>query len=731
MDDVWSSGGSSAGDTPSGERTSQPPCMDLLDHLGQGCELEALAELAEIRTRVTGWGRMATEVLEQTIEADESLRSALAAARLGLAPKARDWRELRTAFRRLRCLVDHVAMAPDGPALDELEVHYAQTDLAELTGRACEAFAALARAREVELEVELEHTLEAEVDPAKVELALVNLLFNAFKATPRSSRVRVELRRVGDEVVLAVTDGGPGLSTRRARALFHRGRDSDRSESVAVGSLPMSLATSRDFVALHGGTLVVGRCEDDATTFVVRLPLTAPRGARFAPAAPSDLAQRAAALAHHELDAEESLPAAPDPEDGRPLVLVVEDSRSIQRVLVEALRDDVRVVCAFDGREGLERAVTLQPDLVLSDLRMPNMDGEQMLVGIRSDLRTGEIPVIIVTGTDDPRRHVRLLEQGAQDVMRKPFLVAEVRARVKNLLASKRARDVLAGVIGRHETDLVALAQQVSDYQGELRSALTELEATSAIKTNFLRMMSHELKTPITAMQLNLRLLQRELDGDHTPSLAERLGRITRSSERLLQLVDTILAWARVESGGAQLEVEHFDLSEVLTRVVASFGEMARQRGLTILRSPGCSREHWIDSDPRMVALVISGLLTHALQVTERGAVRLDVVEEGEQTCVRVIDGGRPIPRHLREELFEPLHRANDLRTRDGAGSGLGLYVVRDIARALDGDVGLDGDSPTGNAVVLRLSTLPPERTTARVFVGRALRAERVAKEGK
>jgi signal transduction histidine kinase len=264
--------------------------------------------------------------------------------------------------------------------------------------------------------------------------------------------------------------------------------------------------------------------------------------------------------------------------------------------------------------------------------------------------------------------------------------------------------------VGRHEASWLELASEVREKQLDLERALRELkaartsaEAANQIKSNFLRMMSHELKTPVTAMQLHMGLLERSPDRSASPKLAESIDRIARCTWRLVYMVDTVLEWARVESGRCRPSLETVDLHELLSGLV---DEVRRHRirkpvriALTVPRDVTPS----IVTDPRLARLLLVNLVDRALQLTDDGDVRVSLTVEDGAYVVSVHDGGRPISAEELRDTFDPFRATRELHRSSGAGSGLGLRVVADIASEIGGGVDLEAFETKGNLLTLRL----------------------------
>ena len=285
---------------------------------------------------------------------------------------------------------------------------------------------------------------------------------------------------------------------------------------------------------------------------------------------------------------------------------------------------------------------------------------------------------------------------------------------------------------GRHEADLVKLAEEVTRHQRALAETLEEVrvarefaESASRIKSNFLRMVSHELKTPVAAIQLHIRILERDRRLAGLVPLTEGLARISGSTQRLLHLVETVIEWARAESGRCKLSVEPVDLGALTLEIARELARYADAKGIAvrtdISRDPRDGRDAHVAliTDPRIARLLVLNLVLRGIQLTDSGTVEVVVDRTAEGASrLRVHDNGLRVSPRDGFVLFEPLRSDNDVRWREGAGSGLGLYVVRDIARAIDGDVSLDNahldSGERGNVIALVLPSLPEDRTSSR-----------------
>lgn len=158
------------------------------------------------------------------------------------------------------------------------------------------------------------------------------------------------------------------------------------------------------------------------------------------------------------------------------LVLIVEDDPEMNFLLAKTLAEDYRIVTAFDGQEGLELAIELRPDLILSDAMMPRMRGDRLIQEIRQRQEFDLIPIVILTGTTDNSLQTQMLRSGAQDYLTKPFSIEELRARVANLIQMKNAREILQEELASQNQDLASLAREVILHKNLLQRSLEALQ---------------------------------------------------------------------------------------------------------------------------------------------------------------------------------------------------------------------------------------------------------------
>ena len=595
--------------------------------------------------------------------------------------------------RNARSLLKHVNDILDISKLEagKMAAEYCETDLARLVRATAGNFDGLAQERRIDFSVIAPERLRAQVDPDKLERVLLNLLSNAFKYTPAGGKVRLGVGASDAQVKIVVADSGPGVPESSREAIFERFHQGERGSTRRFGGTGLGLAIARDFVTLHGGTIAVGTAPEGGASFTVTVPLEAAPGTRVRP----DRPRTTAGMQIPEIEELSSRePVAPSPPRGtRGKVLVVEDNAELASFLVKELSRDFDCERAADGAEGLAKASELEPDLILSDVMMPNMSGDRMVREIRRTERLAAIPVVMLTAKADDELRVAMLREGVQDYLVKPFSIEELRARVGNLVMAKRTRDVLQRELGTRKGDLESLATEIATRRRELQDALDDAriakdhaEQASRVKSDFLSMVSHELRTPLSTLVFQLDVLDKKRAGEVSPANEKALRRMVAAAGRLSQMVTSILEYARLEHGRIDVESGPVDLGDLAREVVEELEPQASQRSID-LKLGGSARGPVVQSDARLLRLALTNLVANAVKFTEEGEVVVTVERSGDSSRLAVRDTGHGIPREKQAVIFEPFEQLEPLYSKTVPGVGLGLSIVRELMQALGGHV--------------------------------------------
>lgn len=285
-----------------------------------------------------------------------------------------------------------------------------------------EGFTSMARARGLSFQIILaQRQLVARFDPIRLETALFNLVSNAFKFTPSEGHVEVHLRRVGDRgVSIAVLDDGEGIPPDALPKIFDRYEQVDRGPGTYTAGVGIGLALVREIAQAHGGRTQVQSTLGLGSLFEIIL---------------EDVVDDAAPQPMETIPPVRTGPLLPAhrPRPGSALALVVEDQQLLRHVLRDILERVARVATAHDGHEALRLVHELRPDVVVTDLSMPGMDGLDLLAALRSDPSTKEIPVVVLSGDVDSIRS-RLADEPRLALLSKPFEQDKLLAVISGML---------------------------------------------------------------------------------------------------------------------------------------------------------------------------------------------------------------------------------------------------------------------------------------------------------
>ncbi len=283
-------------------------------------------------------------------------------------------------------------------------------------------------------------TLNTTFDHDKIERILFNLLSNAFKFTDEGGRISLELEEIPQDeepgtvwLSVIVADSGIGIPKDKQEKVFKRFFQDDISESILNQGSGIGLSIVKEFVKMHGGSIQLESEPGKGSSFTIGLPFIPNQADGTDDLADAD--EQQAADITYELTNETIDPVKAQME--RPHILIVEDNNDFRFYLKDNLKASFRISEASNGKEGWQKALSLHPQLVVSDISMPVMDGIELSRKIKNDKRTCHTPVILLTAMTGEEEQLRGLETGANDYLTKPFNFEILNSRIKNLLVLK------------------------------------------------------------------------------------------------------------------------------------------------------------------------------------------------------------------------------------------------------------------------------------------------------
>ena len=319
-----------------------------------------------------------------------------------------------------------------------------QEDLISLVKFLGENFQTIAGQKGIHLDVKTQdQTLIMDLDRDKIRKILTNLLSNAIKFTPSGGRVNLELSSNPEWVHIQVKDTGIRISAKDVPYIFDRyfqaSNNLQQSQGTGIG-----LALTKEMVQLLNGSIEVKSLEGIGTLFEVRLPRQ-----NTAPIAVESEEQENASIPFLLTPASNTETPAPTSKIFEETILIVDDSAEIRRYLEKCLKTGFNILTAANGQEALDIALEQLPDLIITDVVMPQMDGFALLEKIKTDRRSSHIPVIMLTGRVDAESRLKGMQRGANAYLAKPFEEKLLLLTVQNLLRLKESYRLFLGTPGK------------------------------------------------------------------------------------------------------------------------------------------------------------------------------------------------------------------------------------------------------------------------------------------
>ncbi|WP_437968844.1 ATP-binding protein [Sorangium sp. So ce260] len=633
-----------------------------------------------------------------------------------LSPRVRsDLERIQRSGRRLRRLVDDVLDYQKIEA-GKMQVDWEAVDVKELVADMVEEARPAAECGGVQLSLRVDPAVRTvPLDRRKFEKIALNLLGNALKFTPQGGLVEVGLRAADGEFELSVKDTGPGIPPDQRHLLFRRFQQIDASATRKHEGTGIGLSLAKELTELMGGTVGVESEPGVGSRFFVRLPRAAdgvmtsraPRAAE-PPAGAGGLAAPAPRISDLAAPAPRVAgPVARPPGEGRreearaSRVVVAEDNPDMASYLEGILSAEHEVVLAANGREALESIRATRPDVIVSDVMMPEMDGFELVRRLKGDPELRDIPVLLLTARASRAEAVGGLEVGADEYMSKPFDPLELRARVRAAERLHRAYLELAA----KNRELAAALKRLSETQEELLQA-GKMAAIGTLVAG----LSHEMNNPVSVILMNAQLLlRRHRKGHGLPdeaAILKALGTIERQANRCSDLVTALLEYARGKPIGRQ----PCDVREALRRAVDLSAPRARERRVHLESNSAASSLPAVLVNASQLESALLNVIGNALDASPQGGA--------------VVVGARPLPRGdihgveidvrdtgcgIRAEdlsrIFEPFFTTKP----PGQGTGLGLSLTHRFIEEHQGSIRIESALGEGTTVRMWLPALQAE----------------------
>lgn len=323
----------------------------------------------------------------------------------------------------------------------KMQLTLKQEDIIPLLRALLYSFDSLADNKKIALQFtsEIPHAF-MDIDHDKMDQIITNLISNAIKFTPKGGAVHVDVKVAdnGQLLQIEVKDTGPGIPPEHLPSIFDRFHQT--TEIVPGGELGsgIGLALAKELTEAHGGSISATNATDGGACFRILLPYS--KETRKQPNSPAEKERlRKKPEGIHPIEQAEATVRLPQKLSADAAkILLVEDNADMRSFIYETLADQFEVIEAANGQEGIDKAIELIPDLIISDIMMPRIDGLELCSRLKNDERTSHIPIVLLTAKAEIESRLAGLERGADDYLAKPFHRSELLLRIHNLLESRR-----------------------------------------------------------------------------------------------------------------------------------------------------------------------------------------------------------------------------------------------------------------------------------------------------
>lgn len=368
-------------------------------------------------------------------------------------------------------------------------------------------------------------------------------------------------------------------------------------------------------------------------------------------------------------------------------ILIVDDNEGNIVVLSEILGQlkQCEITCATTGNEALKQILKQDHQLIILDIKLPDIDGYELARILKSHKRTIDIPIIFCSAIFTAEEWIKKgFELGAIDYLVKPIKEEQLINKIQFYLS---------------------LHEKQTELMRELMHTNQELEKQNRAKSEFLANMSHEIRTPMNGVLGMAQLLQLTELSDEQKDFVEIL---IFSGKSLLRIINDILDFSKLEAGKVKLEAIEFSIKELVKETVIPFVVEAEKKNLQVLYNV---REEISDSligDSYRLVQILNNLLSNALKFTHVGSVQLDVSllrRQGSSLLLQFVvrDTGIGIPPNKVEVIFEKFTQVDSSTTKNFGGTGLGLAISKSLVAIMEGTIRVESQENSGSSFILNI----------------------------
>lgn len=430
-------------------------------------------------------------------------------------------------------------------------------------------------------------------------------------------------------------------------------------------------------------------------------------------------------------------------------VLIVEDSPTQALQLEESLiQQQFNVQVAHDGVAALQEMQNRIPQVIISDIEMPRMDGYSFCRHVKADTKFKDIPVILLTNLSDTSDVIKGIECGADCFMTKPYDIKLLMSTITDIFENKKMRleigtnvketqPIELSIGGKHHhievnqtqlTDLLLSTysnaihknleleqayRRLNVIRQELEKKNIELKRLNEQKNQLLGMAAHDLRNPLSVIEGYSTLLQEILKENIGQDSKKMLERIQHSSAFMLQLINDLLDISAIESGKVHLNLHKTDLNALINEYITLEASLAAKKQIELVFK-SAENIPLIYCDEQKISQVLSNLLSNALKFSyPKSTVEITLSSTSKEVLLAVTDHGIGIPEEDRESIFQPFAKGSSKSTGGESSTGLGLAITKKIIAAHQGNIWIESQLGKGSTFFVALPLVHDENSSA------------------
>jgi two-component system sensor histidine kinase/response regulator len=359
-------------------------------------------------------------------------------------------------------------------------------------------------------------------------------------------------------------------------------------------------------------------------------------------------------------------------------ILIVDDLPTNLQVLAGILHNTgFQIFMATSGKQAIAIADAKQPDLILLDINMPEMDGYETCGILKENSKTKAIPIIFLTALTDTQDIIKGFELGAVDYVTKPFKSAELLARINTHL-------------------------ELMETNQKLAQSEKQLSKTNASKDKFFSIIAHDLRGPFQGSLGLTELVMMDNTFFNQEDLLDLIKKIHKSQRNLLNLIENLLDWSRVQTGSLEYKPEIIKCNDLIEEIIKLFVDISSQKNIQISFDKSANAE--IFADYFMIQTTIRNLISNALKFTPMGGnITISCTQEQNICIIKISDNGIGISKDDLRKIFRIDVNHTTIGTNKEKGTGLGLILCKEFVETNHGTIEVESELNKGTSFTLTL----------------------------